>query len=143
MNNEHLRRAKRRDNGEWVRGQLIKDYCGCFITPEDCINERLRKDGRYGYEIISLRAFEVDPSTICSCSGLPDINNRLIYERDIIRDSDGDIGVVKYGLSDVGIPAYIIWYTNQYDFMLLGGKNVNLLNIEVIGNAIDNPDLKK
>ena len=75
MENRFLSRGKRKDNGEWVEGYLIvdeKDYSKYFIGYVLGTNE----DGAPH----DLDVVQVDPSTICRCTGLKDKNGKLIWE---------------------------------------------------------------
>lgn len=38
-----------------------------------------------------LYAIEIDPSTICRCTGSKDKNSKLIWENDIVRDEQGNL----------------------------------------------------
>lgn len=62
-------KAKRRENGEWVKGSLMKTPFGTFIEwYEDSIcNQR-----------------EVDPNTVCQFTGMKDANGAELWENDII-----------------------------------------------------------
>lgn len=69
MEDRYLFKAKRLDNGEWVIGGLV----------------RYGFTGREKYYIVpsyasDLYALEIDPSTICWCTGLKDKNGNLIWE---------------------------------------------------------------
>lgn len=86
MNNRYLYRAKRTDNGEWVEGSLITGvffrlgqdipYILCPGKADyDCFEDFSEENG----------IFEVDPSTICQCTGLKDKNGKLIWENDVCR----------------------------------------------------------
>ena len=91
MEDRYLFKAKRIDNGEWVVG---------YIT-------RYGHTGKEKYYIIpsyasDLYAIEVDPSTICQCTGLKDKNGNLIWENDIV-DFLGHKGLVKYECGSFGI----------------------------------------
>lgn len=78
MQERYLFRAKRKDFGEWVFGGLA--YCekngAYFIT-------------KMGKDHISYIGYsqEVDPDTICQCTGLKDKNGNLILENDIVNGS--------------------------------------------------------
>ena len=154
MNEKFLYRAKCIDSDRWVEGNLLIDTCGCFICADYCINNRKYKDGHYGYEIMEIRAFEIDPSTICRCTGLNDKNGKLICENDIVsfqfdnddcpfpnKDTKKRIGKVFF--SDFRASWSIAMGKN-------GSKSLNddlwkyVQNgnrVEVIGSAIDNPEL--
>lgn len=86
-------------------------------------------------------AFEVRPETICQYTGLTDKNDNKIWENDIVKDSDGDIGIIKYGID--GRASFHVYYEKKKDYILLGENNVEMLKIEVIGNIFDNPEVWK
>lgn len=69
MNDRYLFRAKRTDNGEWVKG-LLAIMWGQFhiVNPND-----------------ENTAYPIDPYTICQCTGLTDKNGKKIWENDILR----------------------------------------------------------
>ena len=120
MNDRYLFRAKRIDNGEWVEGYLfrISEHHPPFIMLSD----------RYG------ESHEVDPSTICQCTGLKDKNGKLIWENDIL--NSGNLVVTwkeelaSYCLTKKG-------WMYQHFF----GEAVDACDCEVIGNIFDNPEL--
>ena len=145
MENRYLFRGKRIDNGEWVEGHLITDETDdskCFIgyvigTDEDGIPH-------------DLDVVQVDPSTICRCAGV-DKNDELIWENDIVKDLFSDTAApIRYGsyqscfdstkVEHVGF--YVDWsgkYNKNYRKDL--GYWIHMVDAEVIGNAIDNPEL--
>ena len=130
MEDRYLCKAKRTDNGGWVIGCLV----------------RYGFTGREKYYIVpsyasDLYALEIDPSTICWCTGLQDKNGELIWENDIVfvSDADGCSGQMDTG---VGKISFIegLWY--------IEGRVQNGLydidkcfQIKVIGNKFDNPEL--
>lgn len=142
MEDRYLFKAKRVDNGEWVKGSYLYDYgrnihyifANEIVCP-NCIND-CRKE-------FSLQDYEVDPSTICQCTGLKDKNGKLIWENDIVRDRYGNFYKA-------------FWQNNYYQFSLscvkadvfpIGAKwnlwSFKSFEIEVIGNIFDDKELEK
>lgn len=76
MEDRFLFRAKRKDNDEWIFGNLIQTDDGVYII-QNYVPQHLIKN------------YEVDQSTVCQCTGLKDKNGKLIWENDIIECKDG------------------------------------------------------
>ena len=119
---EILFKAKRKDNGEWVEGFYAKG------STRHCILPHLG-----GYP-----KWDVDENTICQYTGLTDKNGNKIWENDVVKDVDGSIGKILYGEN---IASFLIYYENVCHEIALGKKNISMLDIEVIGNIFDNPEL--
>ena len=129
MNREILFKAKRKDNGEWVEGNLITNernenqkYIGYIFDERNGIIE--------DFDLI-----EVIPDTVCQYTGLTDKNGKRIWENDILELPDED-GYFKCE-----------WEEDTARFVLNGeGLTVDFDNywsyeVEVIGNIFYNPDL--
>lgn len=81
MENRFLCRGKRTDTGEWVEGFYCKWLKGKRVVTysekeTDCIITWMSNGG--------MSRYEVDPTTICQCTGLKDKNDKLIFENDIL-----------------------------------------------------------
>ena len=127
---EIIFRGKRKDNGEWVSGNL-------FLSDTD---------GR-AYILAGSRTvtieWEVDPSTIGQYTGLKDKNGKRIFEWDILGSrydslypDDVAIEVVKWFRNG--------WYIQQENNLPDALCEYGVLPYsEVIGNIHDNPELLK
>lgn len=133
MTREHLYKSKSIDNGEWVEGVPYGEYMICGMTTayyDDDIP--MSKYAEFDY-------VEVDPSTVCEYTGLQDKNGKKIFEGDIVETHD------YYG-------KFMARYLVVYDSGAFMGKRIKgthkgypliseIARCEVIGNAIDNPEL--
>lgn len=95
--------------------------------------------GQYGNEI---GMHEVDPSTICQCTGLKDKNGKLIWENDIIECKDGKHNFQTQIEWDAYCAGFIFQDT-ETSAVELDAITANGLYSEskVIGNIFDNPEL--
>lgn len=75
MNNRYIFRGKRKDNNEWVYGNLIQRK----IWSSELYIIRVEDNGFDSYE-----EYEVIPETVGQCTGLKDKNDKLIFDGDII-----------------------------------------------------------
>lgn len=88
MEDRYLFKAKRTDNGEWVKGALVYDGRDKLYRIITEINYST------GTCLTTDNAPRVDESTICQCTGLKDENDKLIWENDIIRCKVGTAKVI-------------------------------------------------
>lgn len=116
--NEHL-------NGTWAHGYLS---CKNYIYDKSLEGE-----------------FLVDEDTICQYTGLTDKNGKKIFEGDVVKDSAGVCGEVKFGLYAAG---FSIPDTNQGFYIEFPEKSLYREElgywrnkIVVVGNVFDNPEL--
>ena len=120
MEDRYLFKAKRLDNGEWVQGYLYSIWEKRYIL--------------WGMTNDIPDMIEVDPSTICQCTGLKDKNGKLIWENDIVKinNSKGNV-LITFGDFEIicTIPNEKYYkHRLEYD-----------TEYEVIGNIFDNPEL--
>ena len=72
MNDRYLYRAKRKSDKKWIYGNLIQTDDGVYMI-QNYVPQHL------------IGKYEVDPSTICQCTGKHDIpENKMIYEHDFV-----------------------------------------------------------
>lgn len=163
MEDRYLFKAKRKDNGEWEIGSLIILPNGKYEIANGCTNPP-DSDPMWKKCVIT---HEIDPSTICQCTGLKDKNGKLIWENDIA-ELFGYRGVIKYACGGFGIGyrKNIDWEEIQSNIMRVTGcenilyacENDNYISlweiywnfndeddsvntVEVIGNIFDNKEL--
>ena len=127
MNDRYLYRAKRIDSGEWTYGYLYGIWERKYIF--------------WGMTNNVPDMTEVDPSTICQCTGLKNKNGHLIWENDIM------VGHLDDMFPENATYVSVIWrnggfYTHQIDsddYDPLDEFDQNYF--EVCGNVFDSPEL--
>lgn len=125
MENRFLFRAKRKDNGEWVEGCLLKTWGALWI-----------------FSIDEKTADLIIPSTICQSTGLKDKNGKLIWENDICDRKEQYPEIVEYRDGDWTLDySYASHKESGACYCNLGFYAEERKCIEVIGNIFDNPEL--
>ena len=117
---EILFKAKRKDNGEWVEGDLLHTRHADVVLISDFKDQLFRCDG----------------NTLCQYTGLTDKNGRKIWENDIVRNEKGDIGVVQWFEEHA---AFMIWNKTKHYVCYLAENDFS--KIEIAGNEFDNAEL--
>lgn len=155
--NMGLFHGKRKDNGEWVCGDLVHSWEKMNTKPDIQIHNNM------GY-------FDVIPETIGECTNVPDKNGKLIFEGDIVEYNTFDdfdcYSVVKIGkykqdgsggeyssgdclgvYVEVDNFTCLDWAENDPLCFSEYLEHQNLIEVnaicEVIGNIHDNPELLK
>lgn len=125
MEDRYLFRGKRKDNGEWVEGCLLKTWGALWI-----------------FSIDEKTADLIIPSTICQCTGLKDKNGKLIWENDICDRKEQYPEIVEYRDGDWTLDySYASHKESGACYCNLGFYAEERKCIEVIGNIFDNPEL--
>lgn len=140
MSDRYLYKAKRTDNREWVIGILIIFEGIAYIMEDKNTYLRAYYDGGNCVDF-DMRAYKVDPSTICQCTGLKGKNGKLIWENDII----AGLRYKDWGQGGEYVPdkCVVIWDPKRSAFspFYWWDSNRDLKNYEIIGSTIDNPEL--
>nr|DAJ70723.1 MAG TPA: YopX protein [Caudoviricetes sp.] len=127
MENRHLFRGKRIDNGVWACGYLYGIWEKRYIL--------------WGMFNDIPGMIEVDQATLCQCTGLKDKNGNLIWENDILS------GHIDDEFPEDETRKRVVWHengwcTNEPDCDYYEElDDFDSENFEVIGNMIDSPEL--
>lgn len=127
MNDRYLFRGKRKDNNEWVTGDLMQWSDGTIrICVESGVDEKT--------------TVTVIPETVGQCTGLKDKNGKMIYEGDIVK------GLFNFGLEIMSVCTFkdgafglTAKQCGAYHFSAF--TSLWEVQYEVIGNIHDNPNL--
>lgn len=132
MNDRFLFRAKRVDNGEWAIGHYQRRFD--LIGNEEHYIFFAKSHNEWEYA-------EIEPSTICQCTGLRDMPGNRIWENDIVTYGNHK-GIVKFGLYDSKhLGLFIEWMKGYGREYLRKDFPYWVLEIKVVGNVFDNPEL--
>ena len=132
MDNRYLYRAKMKNKNEWALGSLVH-------VPHQDKYYILRHTENEMFE--ALEECEVDPSTICQCTGLKDNHGKLIWENDIL------VGYLDDMYPENATYAQVIWDKNGFYTKEQYSDDISLMDefdekhFEVCGNIFDNPEL--
>lgn len=122
MENRYFYRGKRIDNGEWEQGYLYGIWERKYIL--------------WGMTNDIPDMVEVDPSTVCRCTGMPDKNKKLVFEHDIVWDSDERAFYeIIWNQEDM------CWNVKDADGYKSNFEECYGSTIEVNGNSFDNLEL--
>lgn len=125
---DNLYRGKRKDNGEWIEGYLIrgKDYLtGAGITAIVSLDAQFFPANEIvGYEVVDWR-------TVGQYTGKYDICGNKIFEGDIVKAE------MDYGPAGMYVTNTCIYWSEDYGW---NWGYFDMDTIQVIGNIHDDPD---
>lgn len=122
MEDRFLFRGKQIDNGEWIQGYLYGIWERRYIL--------------WGMTNDIPNIVEVDPETVCQCTAMPDKNKKLVFEHDIVWDSDERAFYeIIWNQEDM------CWNVEDADGHKSEFEECYGSTIEVNGNRFDNPEL--
>lgn len=120
---EIIFRGKRKDNGEWVYGDLYHDWNRLYTKPDIKIANNMGK-------------FPIIPETVGQYTGLKDKNGKKVFEGDIIRKTnEGRNPEIFIANIHTNFRVYEDIYYSPCDHF------TKSCEYEIIGNIHDNPDL--
>lgn len=127
MKDRYLFKAKRLDNGEWVQGYLYGIWEKKYIL--------------WGMTNDIPNMIEVNPSTLCQCTGLEDKNGNLIWENDIL------VGYLDDNYPQNATYEMVLWNKSGFCTKEQGSNDIlefcefDQKYFEGCGNIFDNPEL--
>lgn len=148
MEDRYLFKAKRKNwqelpkDEQWVQGYLFDDgfkngrvFVGSFVI------EKYNGTACDEWTVTGINFYEIDPNTICQCTGLKDKNGKLIWENDIVEDEKGNLYKAfwqnnYYQFSWICVKSDIFQIGTKWDLYIWRSYE-----IAVIGNTFDNPEL--
>lgn len=142
MQDRYLFKAKRKDDGEWVQGYLFDDgFENGRVFIGGIVIEKYNGTACDDWNVTGINFCEIDPNTICQCTGLKDKNGKLIFENDILS------GHIDVEFPEDETRKRVVWHENGWCTNEPGCDDYEELddfdseNFEVIGNMIDNQEL--
>ena len=133
MDNRYLFKAKRLDNGEWVKGALVYD------DMDKLYRIIIELDYSTGTCITTSKAPRVDASTICQCTGLKDKNGKLIWENDIVNClAEECCGYISWNENEAGFYFNVLLEDGKFEEEHVYDYQDSM---EIIGNIFDNKEL--
>lgn len=130
-----LFRGKRKDNGEWVYGDLIKNLIYDGREKEIRIGDIYFE---HNGDIHGTAVCKVTPDTVGQFTGLCDKNGKKIFEGDIVKVTTGLEGYKSTYHSTIHRVTYVC---NCGVAVFYPFDNSDMVEVEVIGNIYNNPEL--
>ena len=122
-------------NGEWVAGYYVKGLdmydkeVHLIFEPATIFYSSGETDGWN----------EIDPSTVCQCTGLKDKNGELIWENDVVNCVDAECcGYIDWNESEAGFYFNVLLEDGRFEEEHVYDYQDCM---EIVGNIFDNPEL--
>lgn len=118
-------KAKRLDNGEWVKGDLVHStsYVGISYSSDEFSDVPI--------------VHRVDPSTVCQFAGLKDCEGKEVWDHDLLQSQgSGVIYEVSWSQEEGGF--IVKESVSGARLLTLLCAVLTLLKFKVIGNKFDN-----
>ena len=142
MNKDYIYKAKSLKTGEWIEGYILiwKDMAFICSEPGTCMNGHEHQMEYLGFG----KFVEVNPNTICRCTGRLAEGGEIVYENDIIYDDEENFGIVTWDKENLCFYVEFVGYEIQFGEYV--GYEIQLGEyskdfIEIRGNIFDNPEL--
>ncbi len=145
---EILFKAKRKDNGKWVKGYYYKmsETTYCFkedyerkpVSEHHYILQERMTDWGLPNQIVQI---EIDSETLCQFTGLCDKNGKKVWENDILMAhlDESYPEDATYETVEWNVAGWVTHETDSTDRQYL--DEFDLEHYEAIGNIFDNPEL--
>lgn len=119
------------EDGVWVKGSLKED-CGKYTIFQ------------FEFDRADYVSYEVDPDTICQCTGRTDRDKTLVFEHDVVVYLE--TYSTESGYAEVHCVGEVVWDDETISFQVtnrLSAESYEVLGDEcsVVGNTFDNSDL--
>lgn len=144
---EILFKAKLKGRNQWIEGFYcsMRETTYCFAEDYERhpvpLHHLIAVDEMTDWGLPNqLRLYEIDPDTICQCTGLKDRNGKLIFEHDILEarlDALFPEEVTHAEVIWTGFCWALKYHECDPDVMDENDGKI----WEVVGNTIDNPEL--